>query len=342
MRSLFALVALLLLASCGRPDPNVTALTYASPYNANHPFSRADIVWMKWIEQQTGGRIRIHPHWGGHLLSSNENMLEIRHGIADIGMITPMYARSAHIQRILPSFYSGIADIPQQIAVYRCLAAEFAAINGEVKGVRILAVQGGNFPGILTRNKPIRTLADLKGLRLRAQADTADVLRALGVDPVNMSMAEVYPAMAKGVIDGVVAPADALKSVHLADVGKYFSTLKIPRGAYPGRAMSLIAWNRLSPADQEIFTRGEKIWEDAMVAELDAALIAGHAYARDAGIEEIAIAPGEQDRFNELYRANAFRISRYLENYGADGHAIATRAAQLIAQGVPAGCGAVK
>lgn len=342
MRNLLTLAALLVLASCGRSDPNVMGLTYASPYNASHAFSRADIVWMKWIEQQTGGRIRIHPHWGGHLLSSNENMLEIRHGVADIGMITPMYARSAHLQRIQPSFYSGVGDIHQQVAVYRCLATEFPAMNGEVKGVRILAVQGGNFPGILTRNKPIRTLADLKGLRLRAQADTADVLRALGVDPINMSMAEVYPAMAKGVIDGVVAPADALRSVHLADVGKYFSTLKIPRGAYPGRAISLITWNRLSPADQAVFSRGEKIWEEAMVAELDAALISGHAYAREAGIEEIAIAPGEQERFDALYRANAFRISRNLEAFGVDGHAIATRAAQLIAQGVPAGCGTLR
>lgn len=339
MRTHLCVLVALLLAGCSKPDPNVIILNYASPYQESHTFSQADISWMKWIEQQTGGRIRINPHWGGHLLSSNENMLEIRHGVADIGMITPMYARSAHLQRIQPSFYSGVGDIPQQVAVYRCLAAEFPQMNGEVKGVRILAVQGGNFPGILTRDKPIRRLADLRGLRLRAQADTADVLRALGVDPVNMSMAEVYPAMAKGVIDGVVAPADALKSVHLADVGKYFSTLKIPRGAYPGRAMSEKTWNRLTPQDQTIFTKGEAIWENAMVAQLDAALGSGHEYAKTAGITEIAIAPGEQERFNDLYRANAFRISRYLEAYGIDGNAIATRAAQLIQNGVPAGCG---
>ena len=342
MMRAFALFAAMLLAACHKPDPNVIVLTYASPYPATQTFSRADIVWMKWIEQQSHGHIRIKPYWGGALLSSNENMLEIRHGVADIGMITPMYARSAHLQRIQPSFYSGVGDIPDQIAVYRCLAAEFPAMNGEVKGVHILAVQGGNFPGILTRNKPIRSLADLRGLRLRAQADTADVLRALGVDPVNMSMAEVYPAMAKGVIDGVVAPADALKSVHLADVGRYYSTLKIPRGAYPGRAISEAAWNRLSPQDQALLTAGEKVWEDAMVRELDAAVIAGHAYAKETGIQEIAPAPGEQARFDDLYRANAFRISRDLEPYGIDGHAIAARAAQLIAGGVPAGCGAPK
>lgn len=334
-----ALLLALLLAACAKPDPNVTVLTYASPYPATHAFSRADIVWMRWIEAQTHGRIRIKPYWGGALLSSNENMLEIRHGVADIGMITPMYARSAHLQRIQPSFYSGIGSIADQIAVYRCLASEFPQMNGEVKGVRVLAVQGGNFPGILTRNRPIRSLADLKGLRLRAQADTADVLRALGADPVNMSMSEVYPAMAKGVIDGVVAPADSLRSVHLADVGKYFSTLKVARGAYPGRGMSERVWARLSPEDRAIFTAGEKVWEAAMIKELDAALVAGHKYARDAGIQEIAMPPAEQARFDALYRENAARISRYLVDYGIDGPAIAKRAEQLIAHGVPAGCG---
>jgi TRAP-type C4-dicarboxylate transport system substrate-binding protein len=340
MRTLFALLLPLLLWGCDKPDPNVRVLTYASPYQASHTFSRADSVWMKWIEQQTGGRIRIKPYWGGHLLSSNENMTEVRHGVADIGLITPMYARSAHVQRIQQSFYSGIGDIGDQMAVYHCLAAEFPAMNGEAKGLHILAVQGGNYPGILTRDRPIRTLADLKGLRLRAQADTADVLRALGADPVNMSMAEVYPAMAKGVIDGVVAPADALRAVHLADVGRYFSTIKVPRGAYPGRAMSQRLWDSLSPADHDIFTRGQKVWEDAMIRELDAALVSGHAYAREAGIQEIALAAGEQQRFDQLYHANAVQLSGALDTYGIDGRAIAARAAQLIASGVPAGCGA--
>lgn len=339
MKRFLALAAALALAACGTPDPNVQVLSYASPYTATHPFSRADIIWMKWIEQKTGGRIKIHPHWGGHLLSSNENMLEIRHGVADIGMVTPMYARSAHTQRIQPSFYSGVKDIGQQIAVYRCLADEFPAMNAELNGLRVIAVQGGNFPGILTRNKPIRSLADLQGLRLRAQADTADVLRALGVDVVNMSMAEVYPAMAKGVIDGVVAPADALRSMHLADVGKYFSTIKIPRGAYPGRALSMQVWNRLSDGDKAIFTASEKVWEDAMVASIDRALIDGFAYAKEAGLNIIPMPAAEQARFDAMYSANATRIARYLLPFGVDGPAMATRASQLIQNGVPAGCG---
>lgn len=337
------LLAALLLAACGKPPtPGVTELTYASPYPATHTFSRADIAWMAFIEKESGGRIRIRPNWGGALLSSNENMLEIRHGVADIGMVTPMYARSAHLQRSQPSFYSGVGSIADQIAIYRCVAEAFPEMHAELPGLHVLAVQGGGFPGILTRNRPVHSLADLKGLRLRAQEDTAAVLEKLGADPVNMAMAEVYPAMAKGVIDGVVAPTDALRSMHLAEVGRYFSTLRIPRGAYPARAMSERVWNRLSAQDQALFTRGEAVWEAALASEVAKAGDTGADYARKEGVAFIAPAPGAQEAFDALYRANALRLAKRLDRFGIDGVAIADRAAALVAKrqaGQPLGCG---
>src|SRR5690606_41688492 len=77
-----------------------TVLTYASPYGPGHPFSRADIQWMKWVERESGGRLRIQPYWSGSLLSSEHSLIELRHGVADIGLITPIYARGgAHLQR---------------------------------------------------------------------------------------------------------------------------------------------------------------------------------------------------------------------------------------------------
>ena len=334
MRRLAAFLSVTLalaLGSCAKPPPPGTmVLTYASPYYSTHTFSRADKTWMNWIETASHGRIRIRPYWGGALLSSSENMLEIRHDVADIGLITPMYARSAHLQRIQPSFYSGVRSIPDQVAVYKCLAEAYPQMNGELRGLHVLAVQGGNLPHILTRDRPIRTLADLKGLRLRAQEDTANVLRAFGADPVNMSMADVYPAMAKGVIDGVVTPVDALKAMHLADVGHYLSTLQVPRGAYPGRAISQRLWNRLTRQDRALFTAGEAVWEQAMNKELAGALTEGEDYAKAEKIEIVPLPASEQARFDRMYRVNAFRLARTLHDYGIPGDAIAERAHALI------------
>ncbi len=90
------------------------------------------------------------------------------------------------------------------------------------------------------------------GSRLRAQSDAVDVLRALGADPVNMPMAEVYSAMAKGVIDGVVAPADTIRSLHFSEVGRYFTGVQFPRGAYPARAISSARFSQLPPHIQRL------------------------------------------------------------------------------------------
>ena len=212
IRALFALALAALLAACA-PAPRKAdyVLTYASPYPPTHPFSRADIEWMHYVERASGGRIGFRPYWSGAVLSSDMSMVEIRHGLADIGLITPIYARGgAHMLRAQSGFYGGVRDIADQVAVYDCLAARFPAFGDELKGLHVLAVQGGNFPGVLTRSRPVRSLDDLKGLRLRAQTDAIDVLKALGADPVNMPMGEVYSARAKGVSDGVVSPADTI------------------------------------------------------------------------------------------------------------------------------------
>src|SRR5690606_24887589 len=116
-------------------------------------------------------------------------------------------------------------------------------------------------PGIVTRQRPIRTIADLKGLRLRAPTELLSVLKNLGADPVNMPMGEVYSALAKGVIDGVVAPVDTFRTLHFAEVAKYYSELKVPRGAYPSRAIGTRAWNRLSVEHRALLEDAVPVWE---------------------------------------------------------------------------------
>jgi TRAP-type transport system periplasmic protein len=326
------IMAVCILAGChhGASSLDSVVLTYASPYPASAPFSRADTEWMQFVERESNGRMRIKAYWGGALLSSTENTTEIRHGLVDIGMITPMYAKTTHLLRVQHAFYSGVRDIADQVSVYRCLAESYPELNGELSGLHVLAAQGGNFPGILTRDRPIHSLDDLKGLRLRAQDDTADVLRSLGADTVNMSMNEVYPAMAKGIIDGVVTPADALRSMHLAEVGKYFFSLRVPRGAYPARAMSGRLWEQLSAQDRALLDRAEAVWENALASELNKGLASGLSYARGQGVIVYPATLAEQQRFDVLYRDSSLQLAQSLQRVGIDGAAIAKRASWLV------------
>jgi TRAP-type C4-dicarboxylate transport system substrate-binding protein len=322
MRILLAL-CLLLLASCARPlPPGVTELVYATPYSPRHPFSRADIAWMRYIEQRSGGTLRIRPIWSGALLSSDESMSELRHGVADIGLITPIYVRGgAHLIRVQSGFYSGVREIEQQVALYRCLALTTPQIRHELDGLVVLAVQGGSLPGLVTRERPVRQLADLRGMRIRAPTELMSVLRHLGADPVNMPMGEVYSALAKGVLDGVIAPPDTFRALHFAEVAHHYTTLEVPRGAYPARAMGAERWARLSPRHRALLAQSTAVWEAALAREIRTAATAGVEEANAKRVSFHRIAPSEQQAFDALYLRDAAGNAQGLSRFGIDGSA---------------------
>ena len=72
--------------------------------------------------------------------------------------------------------------------------------------------------------KPIKTLADLQGLKLRAPTrQTNKLLAALGATPVAMPVPAVGEALSKGVIDGALVPYEVVPSVKLQEIAKFHS-----------------------------------------------------------------------------------------------------------------------
>jgi TRAP-type C4-dicarboxylate transport system substrate-binding protein len=311
-----------------------TVLTYATPYGPNHPFSRADKAWMAWVAEKSGGSLTIRPIWSGGLISSDQSLIELRHGVADIGLITPIYAHGgAHLLRVQTGFYAGAKTFEQQVDMYRCLAADSPEYARELRGLRVLAIQGGTLPGLLSRTREVRTLGDLKGMRIRVPTELLNVMRDLGADPVTMPMGEVYSSLAKGVLDAVVAPADTLKSLHFGEVAKNYTELQVPRGAYPARAMGERRWNALSAEEQQLLEASTPIWEAAMAKETRAAVQSGEAEGRAQQVQFIQVNASDQKRFDELYEEDASRSADLLSRIGIDGTAV-FRDARQIAQGI--------
>jgi TRAP-type C4-dicarboxylate transport system substrate-binding protein len=324
MRLLLSTLTLVALAGCARPpDPAVTELVYATPYSPNHPFSRADQRWMKFVEERSHGTLRIRPSWAGALLSSEHSLVELRHGVADIGLITPIYVKGGvQLIRMQSGFYSGATTIEGQVALYHCMADHNPEFARELKGLKVLAVQGGTLPGLVTRDRPVGSLAELKGMRIRAPTELLNVLHELGADPVNMPMGEVYSALAKGIIDGVIAPTDTFRSLHLAEVAHYYTQLAVPRGAYPARAMALSRWQQLSAEQQAVLEASIPVWEQALADENRRALEEGWRFAEQQGVVATPISAADQQTFDELYVREATRSAAQLQRYGIDGASV--------------------
>jgi TRAP-type C4-dicarboxylate transport system substrate-binding protein len=311
-----------------------TVLTYATPYGPNQTFSRADKTWMAWVAENSGGSLTIRPIWSGGLISSDQSLIELRHGVADIGLITPIYAHGgAHLLRVQTGFYAGAKTFEQQVEMYRCLAADSPEYARELQGLKVLAIQGGTLPGLLSRTREVHTLGDLRGMRIRVPTELLGVMRDLGADPVTMPMGEVYSSLAKGVLDAVVAPTDTLKSLHFGEVAKYYTELRVPRGAYPARAMGERRWNALNPQEQRLLEASIPIWEAAIAKETRAAVQSGEAEGHAQQVQFIPVSAPEQKRFDELYEEDAARDADMLSRLGIDGAAV-FRDARQIARGI--------
>ena len=120
----------------------------------------------------------------------------------------------------------------------------------EYEGTKVIALWGAEDAGLITRGKPIRSLDDLKGMRMRApSAAQAKQLEVMGAVPIAMPITEVYQGLERGVMDGAMLPFSTIVDFRLGEVAKTYTIA----GPLFGRSSFLVAMNKkkydsLSPA----------------------------------------------------------------------------------------------
>lgn len=315
--------SLVLAVNLSKAEEQVYELRYGSALGPNHTFSLADRDWINYVESKSEGRIKIKPFWSATLISSDNSVVELRHGVTDVAMITPIYMRAGmHAIRAQTGFYIGGDKIETQVEVFHCLLRDFPIFKQELEGVKVLAVQGGTPSYVLTRDTPITTLADIAGLRLRSPTALVPVVYELGADPVLLPMGDVYSAFAKGIIDGVLTPEDTLRSLHFAEIGRYLNRLTMHRGGYPSRAISAQTWARLPPDLQKLLEESGQYWEERLAHYVLTGNQAAIEYGMAEGVEFLDVAPEVQQQFDSLYGEIAKRDAAKLSEHGIDGIAI--------------------
>ena len=94
----------------------------------------------------------------------------------------------------------------------------------EFAGIKFIATWVHDEGYIHSNGKPIKTLADFKGLKMRAPTrQTNKLLTSLGASPVGMPLPAIPDAMSKGTIDGFLLPWEVMPSLKLHEMVKYHS-----------------------------------------------------------------------------------------------------------------------
>ncbi|KAB2956776.1 MAG: TRAP transporter substrate-binding protein [Rhizobiaceae bacterium] len=174
------------------------------------------------IAEKTGGDVTVKVYMGGELgPGPAEQYNRAVDGVTDIAFGLPGYTASNFPKTLL-------TELPGVISADTGTArmnANVDLLSDEYKRVVLLGIWN-NAPNIIfTASKPIRALADLKGLKIRVPSRNAGlVVEAWGASPVSMPAPEIYNAMQTGVIDGAMTDATTLGAFKLAEVTKYVTT----------------------------------------------------------------------------------------------------------------------
>lgn len=307
-------------------------LTYATHYANIHPYSVADQHWIEKIEKETNGRVKIKPYWAGTLISGRESMRELSKGVADIAFITPIYERSGvDLTKAILDFFRGSAP-EVNLKIFWELYNKFPELRKEYENVKVIAVNIGSPMRLMTTKKPIKTLGDLKGIRIRVTGDVMGrVLRELATEPVGMPVTEMYESLQKGIIQGVIFAHGDYKSLKLAEIVKYETENFIQdRGVYASRAFNWDSWKKLPPDVQKIFEASGNWWSLETFKEANKPEEEGMAMAIKAGVQFVKMDQAGIQKYDDTFEAENIKEAKALDAKGHPGTKIYEETRRLV------------
>ncbi len=204
------------------------------------------------VERVTQGRVKIlFP--ASKLSASSKQWEAVEKGISDVAVTYTGWYRNriklpalAHLPFMAPSSEKA------SVAIWRT-SQKFFQKSGEFKGMKHLAYVTHNGSQIANSKREIRTLADLKGLKIRVSAGEAtQVMKLLGGSPVATAGPKIFEYVSKGVVDGI---SDGMHAPLAFKITRYIKHVTQIPGSLGTITFALIVnekkWDSISKADQK-------------------------------------------------------------------------------------------
>jgi len=254
--------------------------------------------WGKELEKRTNGKVKVNYYAGGTLVPSAQSYDAVVKGIADVSNHVLGYTMGrfpfSQVLDLPIGFPSG--EAPTKIAneLYKKFKPK------EFDDVKVLWFHSMPDGYLHTRVKPVEKLEDVKGLKLRCFGSNAKFVGNIGAAPVAIPMPDVYDALSKGVVDGLMSGCEALQGFRTGEHIKYSTkNLNTAFGAAFVVMMNKKTWESLPPDVQKIIDQMSNEYIEKygkMWTEINAA---GEEWLKQRGVKFISLSPEEEARWFE-------------------------------------------
>jgi C4-dicarboxylate-binding protein DctP len=241
---------------------------YANTQSENHPRSKSMVYFKEQLEKRSGGRIKVELYFSGTLGKESETLEMVKLGNLQ-GSHDGLFERAnkKFLMYTLPFMFANAdqvvkvmnSDLGREINEGALMNGFYIPATGVAGGMR----QPTN------KVRPIKSVADLKGLKLRTPPIdvTIRTFKELGANPQQVPYTETYMALKTGVVDGQENPFSNCVDMKFYEVQKYLSVLNWQ--VHPDPFYVNPAWYEKLPADlQKVFdevavetmNHSNKIW----------------------------------------------------------------------------------
>jgi TRAP-type C4-dicarboxylate transport system substrate-binding protein len=203
------------------------------------------------IKKATNGEISFQLKAGAQLFGPEVSVTSTGEGIADVTTGTPSYTPAllprqnilADMQMFLKDPRAGAAAVLEQMVV------ECPECQEDFKKVNTMVLASyGTGPAVLFCNKDVKSLADVKGLKIRTTGGQGRLAQLMGAVAVRMGTNEMAGAMEKGQINCISGAPSWIKSYGLFDYVK--SIYDYPIGTYSAASLFIVnvkTWKSWKP-----------------------------------------------------------------------------------------------
>ena len=208
------------------------------------------------VKRMSNGRIQIEVFPSGTLGPGLKVSETVKNGVADMGHTWIGYDWGKDKTAVLFGGYAGSSDTEKMLHwLYRAGGAELQREFRDQKfGLISMPLFVRTSEVFLHSRKPVKTLKDLQGLKLRTAGAWLEISKGMGASPVTMPGGEVYTALERGTIDATEwGTLYENKSPGFHKVTKY---VIIPGVHQPTAPFELLinkkAWGKLSSEDKKL------------------------------------------------------------------------------------------
>jgi TRAP-type C4-dicarboxylate transport system substrate-binding protein len=214
------------------------------------------LVWFAdQLKQRSGGTLNVEFHWGSALLSTKAVLKGVSDGVADMGSIVGFLT-----PRELKAY--NLADLPMDNAdewvglraIYK-LVTEHPAFKKEFDKAGVVYVTNYTTGPIqLICRKPVKSVADLKGLKVRGSGPYGKAMRDLGAAVQSMGQPKVFQALDSGLIECNQNYYYSIKAYKQYEVAPYVTELNWGQNMSFGIVMNKATYDSLSAAEKKAVT----------------------------------------------------------------------------------------